>query len=139
MALTDAKVRALKGRGTNYKVSDGEGLYVLVSPNGSKLWRLAYGHLGKRKTLALGKYPHVSLLDARRARDDAKRQLAKGTDASNTRKLEKREKLWGAGNTFEAVANEWFETQKERWVASYSVRLRSRLDCDLLPRLSRLY
>jgi hypothetical protein len=137
MALTDAKVRALKGGTAKFKVSDGQGLHVLISPNGSKLWRLAYRYLGKQKTLALGKYPHVSLLDARRLRDDAKRQLAQGSDPSNARKVEKRQKLLAAGNTFESVANEWFETQADRWVPSYSDRLRSRLDADLLPALGK--
>lgn len=76
MALTDAKLRALKGQERPVKIGDGEGLYVLIKPNGSKLWALAYRFLGKQKTLALGKYPTVSLLDARHARDNAKRLLA---------------------------------------------------------------
>jgi hypothetical protein len=73
MALTDTKVRSLKSKSAPYKVSDGEGLYVLVPSNDSKLWRLAYRYLGKQKTLALGQYPTVTLLEARRARDEAKR------------------------------------------------------------------
>jgi hypothetical protein len=56
MALTDAKVRALKAKAAPYKLSDGEGLHVLVTPGGSKLWNLAYRFNGKQKTLALGKY-----------------------------------------------------------------------------------
>ncbi len=72
MPLTDAKVRVLKPKNAPYKLSDGEGLYVLVTAGGSRLWSLAYRFNGKQKTLALGKYPAVSLLDARRARDAAK-------------------------------------------------------------------
>ena len=72
MALTDAKMRALKGREAPYKLSDGEGLYVLVPPNGSRLWRLSYRYLGKQRTLAVGQYPLMSLLEARRTREDAK-------------------------------------------------------------------
>jgi hypothetical protein len=78
MALNDAKLRALKAGDRPYKHSDGEGLFVLVTTGGSKLWTLAYRFVGKQKTLALGKYPTVSLLDARRARDAAKLLLSSG-------------------------------------------------------------
>jgi integrase len=137
MSLTDAKLRALRGRGSPFKVADGEGLYVLVAPNGSRLWRLAYRYLGKQKTLAMGKYPQMSLLEARRAREEAKRQLAGGSDPAVVRKRNKREKLMSAGNTFEAVANEWFALNEGRWVKTYASRLRGRLDGDLLPALGK--
>ncbi len=136
MPLADAKVRALKAREAQYKVSDSEGLYLLVSPSGGKLWRLAYRFHGKQKSLALGKYPETTLLEARHLRDEAKRLLAKGSDPSIAKKAEKRERRIAAGNTFGTVADEWFETNAERWVASYSSRLRSRLDGDLLPALA---
>jgi hypothetical protein len=100
MALTDVKVRALKGKDAPYKVSDSEGLYVLVPPNGSKLWRLTYRYLGKQKTLVLGRYPALKFLDARRARDDAKRMLAQGEDPSGVHRAEKRKRKLAAGNTF---------------------------------------
>jgi hypothetical protein len=137
MALTDTKVRSLKSKRTPYKVSDSEGQYVLMPSNGSKLWRLAYRYLGKQKTLALGQYPTVTLLEARRARDEAKRLLSKGIDPSNARKAERREKVIAAGNTFGAVADEWFEINKGRWVETYSFRLRSRLYDDLIPTLEK--
>jgi hypothetical protein len=133
MALTDAKIRALKAKERPYKLSDGEGLYVLVQPNGSRLWRVAYRYMGKQRALALGQYPVMSFLGARQARDDAERLLACGTDPSSARKAEKRSKMIAAGNTFKAVAEEWFGTNKGRWVESYSARLWSRLGSDLLP------
>jgi len=137
MSLSDVKVRALKPESAAYKVSDGEGLHVMVSPNGSKLWRLSYRFSGKQKTLALGRYPTISLLQARRARDTAKALLARGVDPSADRKAERRKKSIAAANTFEAVANEWFEANQDRWVESYSSRLRSRMDDDLLPDLGK--
>lgn len=73
MSLSDAKLRSLKPKATPYKIADGEGLNVLVKPKGSRLWTMAYRYHGKQKTLAFGKYPIVSLLEARRARDGAKR------------------------------------------------------------------
>jgi integrase len=132
MPLTDVKLRALTKKATPYKVSDQEGLYVLVQTTGSKLWRLAYRFGGKQKTLALGIYPRVSLLDARRARDDAKRKLNEGIDPAEQRKVQKEEKAVAAGNTFEALANEWFDLKTSGWVETYSSRLRSRLDGDLI-------
>jgi integrase len=135
MALTDAKLRALRPASNPKKVSDGGGLLVVVMPNGSRLWRLAYRFLGKQKQLALGAYPLVSLADARRARDAAKRQLLAGIDPSAERKTNKRRERVASEHTFRSVADEWFEHQKARWAESYSSRLRSRLDADLLPNL----
>lgn len=106
MALTDIKVRTLKRKDEPFKIGDGEGLFLLVQPNGSKLWRLAYRFLGKQKTLALGQYPAVSLRDARRCRDEAKQILAKGFDPSSVRKSEKRGRMIAASSTFAAVAEE---------------------------------
>lgn len=135
MALTDAKLRNLKGAAKAQKIADGGGLHVLVTPGGSRLWRLAYRFEGKQKLLALGKYPGISLGAARLAREEARKQLDDGIDPSAARKSEKRRQIVAAGHTFRSVADEWFEAQKPRWVDSYSDRLRSRLDADLMPGL----
>ncbi len=133
--LSDAKLRALKPRDRAYKGSDAEGLFIMVSPSGSKLWRCAYRFEGKQKLLALGKYPDVTLSDARDRMREAKKLLGKHVDPSQSRKAEKKERRKVYADTFSAVANEWFETNKSKWVASYSVRLRTRLDEDLIPAL----
>jgi integrase len=137
MPLSDAKLRALKPKDKPYKVSDTEGLHVFVPATGAKLWRLAYRYLGKQKTLALGQYPAVSLFEARRARDEARRLLAKGDDPSVAKRTRKLERAIAANNSFESIANEWFEISKARWVKTYSSRLRGRLDDDLLPSLGK--
>jgi integrase len=98
---------------------------------------MAYRYNGKQKTLTLGKYPYVSLLDARRARDTAKRLLLDGTDPAEDRKARRRQHVTAAGNTFEVLANEWFDVRRSGWVESYSSRLRSRMDDDLLPKLGK--
>ena len=77
MALSDLTVRKAKPREKAYRLSDGDGLHLLVRPNGSKLWQLRYKFQKKENVLSFGPYPHVSLLDARRKRDDAKRLLYK--------------------------------------------------------------
>jgi integrase len=135
MPLTDIKVRALRPKATDFKVADGEGLYLLVKTTEAKRWRFAYRFGGKQKTLALGVNPRVSLLDARRARDAAKRTLAEGNDPSIERKVEKQKKSLAAGNTFKVVATEWYDLKKPGWAPSYAVRLKSRLDEDLLEPL----
>src|SRR2546430_7676486 len=80
MPLSDTTIRGLQPSAKPYKRADTLGLYLLVQPNGSRLWRLNYRLAGKQKTLALGIYPTVKLHEAREARDAAKRQLRQGTD-----------------------------------------------------------
>jgi integrase len=137
MALTDLKLRSLKPAQSAFKLSDSGGLYVMVQPTGTKVWRLAYRFGGKQKSLALGKYPAVSLREARGRRDAAKRLLEQGIDPSAAKRAEQRLELIAQSNTFEAVANEWFENKRRSWVESYAVRLKSRLDQDLLPALGK--
>ena len=78
MNLSDLAVRNAKPQAKPYKLTDGDGMFLLVQLNGGKYWRLAYRYLGKQKTLALGVYPEVSLALARQRRAEAREQLAKG-------------------------------------------------------------
>jgi integrase len=135
MPLSDAKLRTLKPGAKARKISDADGLHILITPGGSRLWRFAYRFAGRQKQLALGAYPLVSLAEARRARDDAKRLLIAGTDPSEVRKAEELRKRLLSEDSFRAVADEWFRRKQRRWAASYSSRLRSRLEADLFPKL----
>ena len=103
MPLKDVAVRNAKPSATPRKLSDGGGLHVLIQPTGSKLWRLAYRFAGKQKALALGVYPVVSLEEARRRRDEAKKLLARSIDPSVQRKADKHA---GKDSSFRAVAKE---------------------------------
>jgi integrase len=107
MALKDTQLRALKPRDRVYKCGDGFGLYLEVHPNGSKLWRLKYSYLGRDKRIAFGRYPEVTLAEAREKRDDARRQLRDGIDPVAERKREKLIALYKAANTFGDVAKEY--------------------------------
>lgn len=89
MALKDVEIRALRPSDRVYKCTDSNGLYVEVHPNGSKLWRYKFSHLGKDKRIALGRYPDVGLAEARRKRDDARRKLQDGVDPVAERKHDK--------------------------------------------------
>ena len=86
MALTDSHVRNAKPKAQAYKLGDGRGMYLLVRPNGARYWRLDYRFAGKRRTLALGVYPTVTLSVARARREDAHTLLAQGTDPSAQRR-----------------------------------------------------
>jgi integrase len=133
--LTDVKIRNAKAASTPYRLWDGGGLYLEVTPAGGKLWRFKYRYMGKEKLLALGKWDIVSLRDARSTRDDWKRVLAKGDDPSNVRKQVKRERIQQAANSFEAVAREWYEKQSHIWVPHHAKDVIRRLEANLFPDL----
>ncbi|MGH6861857.1 MAG: tyrosine-type recombinase/integrase, partial [Phyllobacterium sp.] len=109
MALTDTQVRNLKALDKAKKYSDGGGLHLLVNPTGSKLWRMHYRYEGKQKLLAFGAYPAVSLVDARKRRDAAKKHLAAGNEPSREIKLEKRAQSLSNAMTFNVVADEFLQ------------------------------
>jgi len=108
MSLTDIAVRNAKPIDKAYKLSDADGMFLLVNPNGGKYWRLKYRFLGKEKLLALGVYPETSLADARGKRTEARKILADGNDPGEAKKEVKRQLLINAENSFEAVGREFF-------------------------------
>jgi integrase len=105
-ARNDLTFRSAKPREKPFKLSDGGGLFLLVQPNATKLWRLAYRFDSKQKLLALGAYPVISLTDARMKRDAAKKLLSDGIDPSIERKIERRAAQMSRRNTFKAIAEE---------------------------------
>src|SRR5262245_27844072 len=108
-SLSDAAARNARSKLKPYKISDGEGLFLLVMPNGSKYWRLKYFFGGKEKLLALGVYPEVALADARDRRAQARKVLAAGNDPGQAKKQAQQLATAKAANTFEAIAREWYE------------------------------
>lgn len=141
MSLSELKLKSLKPRETDYKISDGEALYAYITTKGSILWRMNYRFEGKQKTLAIGKWPVVTLLDARRRRDAAKRMIADGMDPALVKQEDKEEQrareATGVDDsaTFKARGDHWFKLNESAWVPSYSIRLRNRLLDDVYPHL----
>lgn len=133
MALTAIKVKTAKSTDKPLKLSDGGGLYIFIQPNDSKYWRLAYRFDGKQKTLALGVYPDVSLLDARERRDEARKLLAAGTDPGMNKKAIKAAGVTRAANSFEVVAREWLAKMKPGWADSHYSKIEARLENDVFP------
>ncbi|AOR77274.1 tyrosine-type recombinase/integrase [Novosphingobium resinovorum] len=122
-------VASAKPRERDYKLSDGGGLYLLVRPNGTKLWRLNYRYLEKHRTLAFGAWPEVSLADARDRRDDARRLLAAGTDPSHQQKVDAARARVEENDTFKLVAEEWVAKNEREGMAEITLsKLRWLLD-----------
>jgi len=113
MTLSDVKIRNLKPKIKTYKVSDFDGLFVAVNPNGSKLWRFKYRLDGKEKLLSIGAYPAVSLLQARQARDAARADIAKGEDPSERKQEAKRIRRESQGHTFAKVGAAFLDKQRK--------------------------
>jgi integrase len=132
--LNDKTIRALKGGERTSKHFDGGGLYLEVTPTGSKLWRLKYRFGGKEKRLALGAYPLVALQDARARRDDARKQLTQGIDPGAARKALKTSLLAVDANSFEVVAREWHAQVHAHAVSEdHAARTLRRLEADIFP------
>jgi integrase len=134
-SLSDATVRNSKPQTKPYKMSDGEGLFLLIMPSGSKYWRLRYFFAGKEKLLALGVYPEITLADARERRAQARKALAAGTDPGEAKKEAKRLTILKSANAFEVVAREWFQNRKHEWAATSAKTFLARLEQHILPEL----
>ncbi len=122
MALTDLKIRKAKAREKPYKLADGGGLFLLIKPNGSKLWQQKYRYHGAERLLSHGQYPDVSLAQARQKRDKARAVLAEGGDPSVRKRLDQIEAETQARNTFLLVAEEYLHMAYERELADATMR-----------------
>ncbi len=134
--LTNTAVLNAKPRAKPYKMADGEGLFLFVTPAGGKLWRMKYRFGGKEKLLSFGAYPAVSLADARRRKTDARRLLAEGNDPGAAKREEKIKAATDA-LTFAAVAEEWFGKWKQPLAEVTVTHTRYRLDSFLFPDLGK--
>jgi integrase len=135
MALSDTALRKAKSMDRPYKLADEKGLFMLVTPNGGKWWRLKYRVSGKEKLLALGTYPDTSLAAAREKRDEARKQLAAGVDPGEAKKAVKAS-IAGA-DSFEAIALEWLAQTDAKRAANTNSTIKTRMEADLLPWLGK--
>lgn len=144
MPLTDAKIRNARADAKPIKLTDGGGLFLLVKPNGSKLWRYRFRLDGKENTFAIGDYyadrrhGHVSLEQARAERDRARAMVKRGANPSHERQSEKLALRAAAANTFKAVAEEWIAANRARWTPYYLGQVESFLEADAYPRIGTL-
>jgi hypothetical protein len=141
MALNHIQITNAKPREKAYKLADSDGLYLVVQPNGTKLWRMNYRHLGRQKTLYLGAWPEVRIAAARQQRDKAREQIAAGLDPAAEKRIETLARKVAADNTFKTIAEEWvakneregrapITLDKIRWLLGISARSSGRRRSD---------
>jgi integrase len=133
--LTATGVKQAKPKDKVYKMPDGGGMYLLVNKTGGKYWRYDYRFASKRKTLALGTYPDVSLLEARVLHMAARKDLSRDIDPSEAKKVDKLTKHVAANDSFEGIGREWFHHKMVDKSKSYHDRTLRILEKDLYPHI----
>lgn len=136
--LTDAKLRTTKPGDKPYKLADSGGLFLLIKPSGSRLWRWKYRIAGKENLFAIGEYPSVSLAEARRQRDEARDLVRRGIHPSHDRQLTRLAQQTKSANTFEAVAREWIDKKREIWSPYYLKQVERAMRADVYPHVGVL-
>ena len=134
--LTDRRIRAAKPLGRPYKLFDARGLYLYVTPQGSRLWRLKYRWAGREKTLSFGRFPEVGLADARERQAKARKMLREGRDPGAEARV--RRAAGASPNRFDAVAREWHGRQKDRWSPGHASDVLTLLERLVFPVLGQL-
>ncbi|EMG8335695.1 integrase arm-type DNA-binding domain-containing protein [Enterobacter hormaechei] len=135
MALTDTKVRAAKPEAKEYSLVDGDGMFLLVHPNGSKYWRFRFRFGGKQHLMAFGVYPETSLADARQKREEARKLVAAGVDPREHKRAVKEEQAKEV-ITFESVARDWHASNR-KWSKSHSARVLKSLEDNLFDAIGK--
>jgi integrase len=133
--LTATEVKKAKPSSETQKLFDGGGLYLKVNPNGAKYWRYDYRFAGKRKTLALGVYPEITLKKARERHQEARELIRQEIDPTEQRKVQKLTRHIKSANSFELVAVEWYSTQVADKSDGHKKRTKRLLEKDLYPTL----
>ncbi|MGA1808927.1 MULTISPECIES: tyrosine-type recombinase/integrase [Sphingobium] len=135
--LTANAVKHARPREKDYKLSDRDGLYLLVKTTGIRYWRMNYRFGGQQRTLSFGRWPEILLGDARELLLEARRKLAKGLDPLEQAKLDKIAKSIAATNTFQAVAEEWLEKIEKEGLAAITLKKARWLLAQTYPALGK--
>lgn len=136
--LTDVQSKTAKPKEKLYRLTDGGGMYLLINPDGAKYWRMDYRYEGARLTLAFGKYPQVSLAQARDKRTAARKLLDDGVDPSQDKKDKIRIKGEKTAQTFERLAREWHANKLPTWHATTAKDTLRRLEIDIFPQIGAM-
>ena len=138
MGLTNIEIKQAKPKAKTYRLYDGQGLYIEVTPKGQKYWRFKYRFAGKEKRISFGVYPTVSLKDAREKRFEAAKLLDKGINPSEERKAKKEREIQLYESTFAHVAHEWHVKHYQNKEPGYAKRVWRALEKDLFPSLGHV-
>lgn len=136
--LTNLEIKSLTPKSKTYKKSDGNGLFITVTPSSSKRWLFRYSFAGKEKSLALGAYPEVSVVDAREKCREARMLLRDNIDPSLKRQSEKRQIAERHDHSFKRVATLWYEANAPKWKPKHAMRNWRRLEIHLIPLIGKL-
>ena len=143
--LTELSIKQAKPKEKQYKLTDGEGMYLRVYPNGSKYWQLQYWFDGKQKILSFGVWPNISLKEARDKRFAAKKIIKEGIDPNDEKKerlevqsFEREKEKLRKISTFQIVAHEWFSRQSTQWTERHSIGVLSSLKMHVFPDLGEI-
>ncbi|HGG6232938.1 TPA: tyrosine-type recombinase/integrase, partial [Salmonella enterica subsp. enterica serovar Enteritidis] len=131
MSLTDSKIRAAKPSTKSYKLTDSQGLYLVISASGSRLWYFRYSFSGKESRLSLGSYPHVTLAEAREKRDASHKKILSGINPSQQRNMDK--KCITETNTFKSIATSWHTSNKKHWSEHHANKIMVCLERYVFP------
>lgn len=131
--LSDIQIKNAKPKDKNYKLYDGGGLILVVTPAGGKLWRIKYLFDGKENALSIGSYPSITLAEARQYREETKRLIAHNVDPSFNKKAQKAARIENSGNSFEVIAREWHCKFSVSWSESHTEKTLSRLEKNIFP------
>ena len=141
--LTELSIKQAKPKEKQYKLTDGEGMYLRVYPNGSKYWQLQYWFDGKQKILSIGVWPNISLKDAREKRYEAKKKIKDGINPIEEKRKERQDHLDRAHEdkleaqkktiTFRKVAEEWHKRQTNRWSEKHTIDVLNSLKYHVYP------
>ena len=138
MKLTELQIKKAQPKDKVYRIFDGHGLHIEITPKGQKWWRYKYLYNGKEKRISLGVYPEISLKEARERHIEQRLALSKGMDPSAVRKVKKVQSLRASNNTFEALGREWFVTYEKDVSLGQATRVMRRLERDIFPFLGAM-
>ncbi len=131
--LTDSKLKNAKPGARPYKLVDGQGLHALVQTSGSILWQQRYRYEGKERTASHGSYPLVSLLEARKKRDELKKLLLEGLDPAKVKRQRSADGKFSLGDTFKEIADTWHKQWSEVRSPRHAAYVQRRLEGDVFP------
>lgn len=137
MKLTNIAIKNAKPQDKPYHLIDGDNLSLLITPNGTKTWLLAYRHNNRRKQIALGKYPVLSLQEAREVKLEKQRLLVKGVDPVQERRQKRLDDELKHENNFETIAHEWHGQRYHTWQPKHADNIMKRLSANIFPKLGK--
>jgi len=138
MKLKDITCKSAKPKDKQYKLTDGNGLYLLIKPNGGKYWRYKYRFMGKEKTYSVGVYPEITLIEAREVHRTAHKMVAQGVDPNEQKQVLSLQKRTENIETFEAIAREWLKKREGEIEDKTLKNIERRLERNLFPKIGRL-